>query len=254
MTPEETYAKLKQIERVFAGAQCTKKKGAPRPLFNALGRKAWKALLELVLDGHHGTVPGTPRYLSLGRCKHTELEMFSCIGNTSWVEAWHNVQRDSATYGIGMIFADLTLHESVDRWNVNSGIKYAGDPNFGVEGVAALYDDSDIAEICQNRAAAPDGTFASDVCDEYTSPQDDTGERFGIGWKQADYYSALSSEKVAQRHAMLEKHLEFVSSKTDGPVTKLDLEVLTTLAQGEQLCEEPSFGARSRSHFHELAT
>jgi hypothetical protein len=49
MTPEETYAKLKQIERVFAGAQCTKKKGAPRPLFNALGRKAWKALLELVL-------------------------------------------------------------------------------------------------------------------------------------------------------------------------------------------------------------
>ena len=46
--------------------------------------------------------------------------MFSCIGNTSWVEAWHNPQRDSAAYGIGMIFADLTLHESVDRWNVNS--------------------------------------------------------------------------------------------------------------------------------------
>ena len=35
MTPEETYAMLKKIERVFAGSRCTKKKGLPRALFPA---------------------------------------------------------------------------------------------------------------------------------------------------------------------------------------------------------------------------
>ena len=142
MSPEETYAKLKQVERVFAGAQCTKKKGPPRALFNAQACTAWKQLLDLVLDGHHGSVAGTPRYLPLGRCKTTQLQKYSCVANTSWVEAWHNLQRDSATPCASMIFADLMLHLCVDRWNVDAGLKYAGEVNFGVEGVAALYDDS----------------------------------------------------------------------------------------------------------------
>ena len=48
--PAETFAMLKKIEALFADAVCTKKKGAPRKLFNVQATKAWKALLALVLS------------------------------------------------------------------------------------------------------------------------------------------------------------------------------------------------------------
>ena len=109
------------IERSrYSGCVCNKKKGRPRPLFNKQGMKAWKELEALVLDGHHGELPNVPRYQFMGRCPTTELRIFTCIVNSSWVESWHNQQRDSAAYGVGMIWADLMLHCAVDRWDVNA--------------------------------------------------------------------------------------------------------------------------------------
>ena len=237
MTPEETYAKLKLVERVFAGAVCTKKKGPPRMLFNTKARKAWMELLKMVLDGHHGAVAGVARYLRLGKCENTELDEFSCVANTSWLESWHNAQRNSATHGLGMMYADLMLHLCVDRWNVDAGIKYAGSPNFGFKGIH-LYDTDVIEEIVQVRQGAPKGTFAPDVCDKFTSPTGDTMERFGIARAMKDYYSVMDRGNVVETYNKLEKHFEFTQTKIGETVTKLDLEVLATLVQGTQLCEE----------------
>jgi hypothetical protein len=58
LPPAETYAKLKQLEALFAPIVCKKKKG---PLFTKKAQEAWKHLLGLIRDGHHGELPDVPR-------------------------------------------------------------------------------------------------------------------------------------------------------------------------------------------------
>jgi len=211
--------------------------------------KAWKELEALVLDGHHGELPNVPRYQFMGRCPTTKLRIFTCIVNSSWVESWHNQQRDSAAYGVGMIWADLMLHCAVDRWNVNAGVKYAGEPCFGVPATEGkdgndgiqIYDESVIEMLHQVRAAAPEGFFPPDSCDKYASPKHDTGERFGLGWAMREYFSVFSDDAGAsktQQYNAMEKHFEFTATKQGDDVKRLDIEVLATLAGGQQLCEE----------------
>jgi len=93
--------------------------------------QAWKHLLGLIRDGHHGELPDVPRYISLGIDSNTQLERFASIANTSWVEAWHNPQKESAPHGVGMVYADLVLHMVVERANDHAKIKYKKGPDFG---------------------------------------------------------------------------------------------------------------------------
>jgi hypothetical protein len=39
--------------------------------------QAWKHLLGLIRDGHHGELPDVPRYISLGIDSNTQLERFA---------------------------------------------------------------------------------------------------------------------------------------------------------------------------------
>jgi hypothetical protein len=115
LTPAQTVAKLKRIEEMYAGAVSRKKSIRGRPLFTAKARKAWKETIELVMNGHHGLPPGVARYLCVGRCKKTGLRIFQCMAGTSWVESWHNYQRDCVPPGVGIIYGDIMLHHRVDR-------------------------------------------------------------------------------------------------------------------------------------------
>jgi hypothetical protein len=87
LPPAQTYLMLCKIERIFAGAECTKKKGPPRKLFTKRGIEAWKDLKKLVLEGHYGQNADLPRYIHVRRCRVTELDIWRCCNSTSWLEA-----------------------------------------------------------------------------------------------------------------------------------------------------------------------
>ena len=236
LPPAETYAKLKQLEALFAPIVCKKKKG---PLFTKKAQEAWKHLLGLIRDGHHGELPDVPRYISLGIDSNTQLERFASIANTSWVEAWHNPQKESAPHGVGMVYADLVLHMVVERANDHAKIKYKKGPDFGALGVH-ISDDSVIEEIYLVRKSAPAGTFEPDVCDHYEELGADTEERFGLGWRMREYFGVLAgSEGFAAAAQALEQQVEFskIGLGSDVLVQPLDIRAIVAQVQGKPLCD-----------------
>ena len=100
-----------------------------------------------------------------------------------------------------------------------------------------------IEDLFQVRAAVP-GLFPPDECDKYVSVKCDNGERFGLAWRMARYYSVLLGEQLeAERRLQcsvpafnrLEKHLEFTKVEVGGPMARLDIEVCAH-ASGSSVC------------------
>ena len=146
-----------------------------------------------------------------------------------------------------MVFADFMLHLRVDRWNTDAGIKNAGNTNFGLKGDKAkgvkgvhIYDDDVLEDLYVVREAgkAMGMRFKADTVDEWTSPTTDTMERFGIGWAQTSYFDVFDEGCNSQKVKEMEKHFEFTKAAEGETVTRLDIEVLATIYQGDQLCEE----------------
>lgn len=144
LTPLKTYAVLKQVESTFADCLCSKK----GPLFTAKGMREWKKLMKLILDVHYGAAPDTPRYIQTGTCANSGLATFKCNGgsNTSWIEHYHEGQKESAAHGVGMVYADMMLHSYVDRCNTRAGIEYCDEPSFGACGVT-VFDDEVVQQL-----------------------------------------------------------------------------------------------------------
>lgn len=94
---------------------------------------------------------------------------------TSWLEAWHKYQKDSAARGVGMIFADIMLHHRVHYWNIVAGVNHRGVPGFGACGVH-IFDSQVIEDLYQVRAVFP-RLFPADECDKHVSAKKDTTER-----------------------------------------------------------------------------
>jgi hypothetical protein len=61
---------------------------------------------------------------------------------------YHNAQRDSASHGIGMIYADFMLHLLVDRKNTDAGGRHRAKPTFGSVGIP-VYRDLVIEKVSQ---------------------------------------------------------------------------------------------------------
>lgn len=103
--------------------------------------------------------------------------------------------------------------------------------------------DQVMEDLFQVRAAVP-GLFPPDECDKYVSVKCDNGERFGLAWRMARYYSVLLGEQLeAERRLQcsvpafnrLEKHLEFTKVEVGGPMARLDIEVCAH-ASGSSVC------------------
>jgi hypothetical protein len=239
LPPEETFALLNMVEACFAGCVCPKSKTR---LFKPALMKAWKNLKKLVLEGHVCGIEGVPRYSEGPRCTETGLRTFRCEAGTNWVERWHRAQKESAARRVGMIFADIMLHHRVDRNNIDAGVNKLGCSSFGALGTS-IYDLSVIEELHQIRDGHVGTLFTHDECDSFSSPVLDTLERFGLAWKMGRHFSVLprnlkDGQHTATEFNEMEKHLEFAEIKVGATVTKLDIEVLATLVQGEQTTEE----------------
>ena len=133
-----------------------------------------------------------------------------------------------------MYKADLVLHDRADRHNVKNGITNWDEPSFG-HGDTPLIRREVLVRILQLREQAPDLFPAAVFTDlhgfKFDSTRKDNGERFGLGWKMFEMFSAINPDYDEINKMLQMRSAENLEDKRQGSetITPSDVKSLVTV-------------------------